>query len=185
MPTSSITTSGSLKQHGSSTAAAQQHHSNCNSKAATDASPLPPSHHNLSVISSCFHPEEPSKCARYYADDLKALDVTLSESELDALDRVTEGKRTCTDCYTDECQECARALHSLGCPLGVNGWGTTWWHVGDNLTEHPAWGRSNINGTRCMECAYLPQNRAEVERGCGWSERGETVETMVPKACGF
>ena len=27
--------------------------------------------HGLSVLSSCFHPEEPAACARYYADDLK------------------------------------------------------------------------------------------------------------------
>ena len=25
--------------------------------------------------------------------------------------------------------------------------------MGENLTEHPAWGRSNANGTRCLACA--------------------------------
>ena len=139
---------------------------------------------DLSVISSCFHPEDPQKCARYYSFDLAALDVSLSAAELEVLDGVTAGRRTCTDCYTDECQRCAATLHALGCPLGVNGWGTTWWSVGDNFTEHPAWGRGNENGTRCMACAAVPSHRAEVERACGRADRGESLETMVPKACG-
>ena len=140
---------------------------------------------NISVISSCFHPEAPSRCAAYYAQDLALFDVTLSADEMGALDAITEGTRTATDCYTDECQACAAALHGLGCPLGVNGWGTTWWRVGDNLTEHPAWGRSNVNGTHCLACAALPRHSDIVERHCGRTDGGESVTTMVPKACGF
>lgn len=139
---------------------------------------------NISVISSCFHPEAPSRCAAYYAQDLAVFDVTLSADEMGALDVITEGRRTATDCYTDECQGCAAALHSLGCPLGQDGWGTTWWQVGDNLTEHPAWGRSNANGTHCLVCAALLQNIDIVARHCGRTDGGESLETMVPKACG-
>ena len=155
--------------------------------------------------------------------------VRLEPTEVAALDAVTEGKRTCTDCFTDECQACAAALHAAGCPLGVNGsaacrdreglasaccggsgptqaasprglsaglprptpvfgpagWGTTWWFVGDNLTTHPAWGRSNRNGTHCVACAALPQNQDAVREACGRTDKGESLETMVPKACGI
>ena len=140
---------------------------------------------NASLISSCFHREDPARCTKYYEQDLAAFDVRLSADEIDRLDAVTMGKRTCTDCYTDECQTCAAALHALGCPLGVNGWGDTWWRVGDDLDEHPAWGRSNLNGTKCLECAALPEHVADVELACGRTDRGESVETMVPKACGI
>lgn len=142
-------------------------------------------HYNISLLSSCFHPEEPSRCAVYYATDLATLDVRLSAAEVAALDNVTAGKRSCTDCYTDECQVCAAALHSLGCPLGMNGWGTTWWYVGDDLVAHPAWGRSNRNGTHCLECAARSSHVAAVLQACGRTDRGESLETMVPKACGI
>jgi len=141
--------------------------------------------YNVTVISSCFHPENPSRCAAYYVQDLATFDVVLSADEIASLDRLTPGKRTCTDCYTDECQACVAALHAVGCPLGVNGWGHTWWHVGDNLTEHPAWGRSNRNGTHCLACAALPQNEHVVLQACGRVDGGESRETMVPKACGI
>lgn len=40
-------------------------------------------------------------------------EVKLSAAEVTALDRITgspefPGKRTCTDCYTNECQACGR-----------------------------------------------------------------------------
>ena len=89
--------------------------------------------------------------------------------ELAALDRVTAGKRTCTDCFTDECQACARTLQQLGCPLGM---------------EFPVWGRDNKNGTECLACAATKEHKAAVAAACS-PGRGETVETMVPKACGI
>ena len=140
---------------------------------------------NISVISSCFHPEDPARCAAYYRQDLAAFEVRLSAEEMRALDAVTVGKRTCTDCYTDECQTCAAALHAAGCPLGVNGWGTTWWRVGDDLAEHPAWGRSNANGTKCLACAALPSHAPAIKKACGRTDGGESLETMVAKACGI
>ena len=85
-------------------------------------------------------------------------------------DQVTAGKRTCTDCYTDECQACAATLGRLGCPLGM---------------PLPVWGRDNKHGVECMACAATAEHKAEVAKACGGTERGESVETMVPKACGI
>ena len=72
--------------------------------------------------------------------------------------------------YTDECQACASTLEKLGCPLGM---------------PLPVWGRSNKNGTECLACAALPPHKAAVLAACGNSGRGETLETLVPKACGI
>ena len=83
---------------------------------------------------------------------------------------MTPGKRTCTDCYTDECQACAVALQALGCPLGM---------------PLPVWGRSNKQGAECLACAAQPQHKAAVAAACGGTGRGESLETMVPKACGI
>jgi len=128
---------------------------------------------NVTVLSSCF--SAPARCAAHYADDLAMLRVTLTSAEMSALDALTLGKRTCTDCFTDECQACAHALHALGCDIGHNGMGITF----------PVWGRSNRNGTGCMACAERPQHRAAVHAACGGTARGESLETMVPKACGM
>jgi diketogulonate reductase-like aldo/keto reductase len=57
---------------------------------------------NVTVLSSCF--SAPARCAAHYADDLAMLRVTLTSAEMSALDALTLGKRTCTDCFTDECQ---------------------------------------------------------------------------------
>ena len=86
------------------------------------------------------------------------------------LDAVTLGKRTCPDCYTDECQVCAAALEQLGCPLGM---------------PLPVWGRSNKQGVECMACASAPGHKSAVLKACGGAARGESLETMVPKACGI
>ena len=83
---------------------------------------------------------------------------------------MTAGKRTCPDCFTDECQACAATLGKLGCPLGM---------------DFPVWGRSNKNGTVCMACAARPEHQAAVAQACGGTGGGETLETMVPKACGI
>lgn len=128
--------------------------------------------YGLTVLTSCFRM---AKCPGYYAQDLAVFDVRLSADEMAALDNLTLGKRTCTDCFTDECQMCARALHRLGCPIGQNGLGETF----------PVWGRSNPKGTVCQACAALPEHAAEVYEACGSTEHGETIVTMVPKACGI
>ena len=53
---------------------------------------------------------DPAKCAEYYNEDFRIFDVDFSAEEVALLDGVTAGKRTCTDCFTDECQACAAAL---------------------------------------------------------------------------
>ena len=114
-------------------------------------------HYNITVISSCFHAEDPSRCAKYFALDIGIFGIKLTAAEVQALDQVTAGKRTCTDCFTDECQACALALQQHGCPL-----------EGRVATEgFPVWGRSNMQGTRCLECAARPQNTAAI-MACMW-----------------
>ena len=127
--------------------------------------------HGLTVLSSCFHPDDPARCARYFAKDLEVFDVTLSDEEMQALDSVTAGKRTCTDCFTDECQACASRLKTLGCPIEPR--------------PYPVWGRSNPRGVECQECAAQPGHQAGVMAACGRTDAGESLETMVPKACGI
>jgi len=107
---------------------------------------------------------------QYVQQDLAIFGIRLTAHEMVALDAVTAGKRTCTDCFTDECQACARTLHQLGCPLGM---------------DFPVWGRDNKDGAECLACAATTEHEAAVTRACGWSGRGETLETMVPKACGI
>ena len=128
-------------------------------------------HKGLTVLSSCSHPENPAKCADYYAKDLAIFNVQLSNEEVAALDAVTVGKRTCTDCFTFECQACAKKLQQLGCPI--------------ENRPFPVWGRANARGTECQACAALPQNAAAVMDACGRTDLGESLETMVPKACGI
>lgn len=121
--------------------------------------------HDVTVLSS-YNPDKP----KHTEEDLAIFSITLSDAEMAALDAVTPGKRTCTDCFTDECQACGTMLDQLGCPLGM---------------EFPIWGRSNKNGTACLACANLPEHQAAVQSACGKSGRGETLETLVPKACGI
>ena len=102
--------------------------------------------------------------------------MRLSAAEIAALDRVTPGRRTCTDCFTDECKACAATLERLGCPLGM---------APGQPSVFPVWGRGNRQGTACVACASLPQHAAAVYAACGDSARGESLETMVPKACGI
>ena len=40
---------------------------------------------------------------RYYQADFAIFSVQLTATEMAELDGVTAGKRTCTDCFTDEC----------------------------------------------------------------------------------
>lgn len=132
--------------------------------------------HGVSVLSSCFHREDPKLCTDYYLSDLRIFNIHLSDEEMIELDSLTPGKRTCTDCFTDECQACAQTLDRLGCPLGK---------APGQPSVFPVWGRGNANGTACTRCADLEANREAVRDACGSPDTGETVETMVPKACGI
>ena len=124
--------------------------------------------HNITVLSS-YDPSHPD----WLEEDLAIFNFTLSSAEVHALDQVTPGKRTCPDCYTFECQACAQALIKLGCPVG-------------ELHGGFVWGRSNPHGEECMACAGSAANKATVKAACGDAvSRGETLETLVPKACGI
>lgn len=124
------------------------------------------SNRNISVLSS-YDPSHPD----WVKEDLAIFGIRLSESEMKQLDAITiaEGKRTCTDCFTEECEACAAKLGELGCPLGQ---------------KMPVWGRDNQNATQCMACAALPAHKVAVQEACGETSGGESLETMVPKACG-
>ena len=122
---------------------------------------------NITVLST-YDPQHPD----WAGEDVDIFDIELAANELAALDNVTAGKRTCPDCYTFECQACAQELVHLGCPVG-------------ELHGGFVWGRSNPKGMECMACAALGKNRAPVRAACGGTSGGETLETMVPKACGI
>lgn len=122
---------------------------------------------NITVLSS-FDPAHP----KWLADDIAIFGVTLTSDEMTELDRVTPGKRTCPDCYTFECQACANALESLNCPVGPRHGGFIW-------------GRSNPQAEECMACGALPANAERIAGACGSLSEGESLETMVPKACGI
>lgn len=128
---------------------------------------------NVTFLSSCFHRDDPWKCMNYFGKDLEVFNHRLSADEMRALDAVTAGKRTCTDCFTDECQACAHALQRAGCPLEAR----------VQTEGFPVWGRSNMRGMRCLECAK--QHEAALQEACGGTTNGETLETMIPKACGI
>ena len=64
-------------------------------------------------------------------------------------------------------QACGQALIKAGCPVGA-------------LHGGFIWGRSNPNGTECVACAA--KHEAAIAKVCN-PGRGETLETMVPKAC--
>ena len=65
----------------------------------------------------------------------------------------------------------AQALIKAGCPVGA-------------LHGGYVWGRSNPKGVECTVCAHSDKNRAIAEQLCGGTARGESLETMVSKACG-
>ena len=117
---------------------------------------------NITVLST-FDPQHPD----WVKEDLAIFDIQLSAAEMLELDRLTPGKRTCPDCYTEECQACGQALIKACCPVGA-------------LHGGFIWGRSNPNGTECVKCAMAKTK--EIGGVCN-PGRGETLETMVPKAC--
>jgi diketogulonate reductase-like aldo/keto reductase len=117
---------------------------------------------NITVLSS-YDPTHPD----WVKQDLAIFDIRLSDIEMLALDKLTTGNRTCTDCYTTECQACGQALIKAGCPVGA-------------LHGGFIWGRSNPKGQECVECAA--NNHAAIAKVCN-PGRGESLETMVPKAC--
>ena len=124
--------------------------------------------YNVTVLSS-YDPSHPE----WLAEDLALFDFGLSTAEVESLDKLTPGKRTCPDCYTFECQSCAQALIQLGCPVG-------------QLHGGFVWGRSNPHGEECLVCAHSAANKAKVEASCGDTvSRGETMETLLAKACGI
>ena len=122
---------------------------------------------NITVLST-YEPQHQD----WAEEDVAIFQLVLSSTELDTLDKLTEGKRTCTDCYTFECQACAQALRKLGCPIG-------------ELHGGFVWGRSNPKGMECTACAKDSKHKAVVLAACGGAGGGESLETMVPKACGI
>jgi diketogulonate reductase-like aldo/keto reductase len=123
-------------------------------------------HQNDITVLSSYDPHHPE----WVTEDLDIFNIKLTTDEMGALDKVTLGKRTCPDCFTDECQACGQALVKLGCDIGA-------------LHGGYIWGRDNPKGIECLACAAKPENKAQVQKACGDTSRGESVETMVPKAC--
>jgi len=120
---------------------------------------------NITVLSS-YDPDHPE----WLAEDMAIFDWKLTAEETSALDNLTVGKRTCPDCFTDECQACAQTLLKVGCPIG-------------DLHNGYVWGRSNPKGMECIACAAQAKHADLVMQMCGRTGRGETLETLVPKAC--
>ena len=123
--------------------------------------------HNISVLSS-FSLDH----LDWMEEDLGIFDIRLSKAELHQLDKVQTGKRSCPDCWTLECEGCAAQLQQLGCDIGTS-------KVPPKVS-----GKGNANATECIECATRDSNKAVVDVACGNTSRGETLETMVAKACG-
>ena len=95
-------------------------------------------------------------------EDFAIFDFNLTTAEIEDIVAIQGGKkRTCPDCFTSECQTCAKALESAGCPLGM---------------KMPVWGRGNKNATECMEC--VNRHNQVISRAC------PAGEYMVAKACG-
>lgn len=95
----------------------------------------------------------------YGMEDIGIFDFELSAEEMRQLDALQTGKRTCPDCFTDECQHCAQALIDHSCPVG----------------KMPAWGRDNPQASECLECAA--KANSSVITTC-------KAQFMVEKACG-
>ena len=122
------------------------------------------SQYNISVLSS-FNPAHMD----WMNEDVAIFGLTLSNAEMAELDAVQTGKRSCPDCWTIECEACAATLGELGCPIGH---------------KLPVSGKGNGNATECIACARLSKNKAAALEACGNTSRGETLETMLAKACG-
>lgn len=101
-------------------------------------------------------------------EDLGIFEIKLNAKQMASLDKIQTGRRTCPDCWTQECEGCAATLIELGCPIKG--------HL-------PVPGKGNPNATQCIACAGLPAHSAKVTSACG-PRRGETLETLVAKACG-
>ena len=110
------------------------------------------SQHNISVLSSISEPQ-------FVFDDLHIFDFELSDEDMATLKALQKGKRTCQDCYTDECQDCGHALQAAGCPV----------------QKFPLPGRDNPKSAECVACAAA--HNETVMDTCG-------AQYMVDKACG-
>jgi len=108
--------------------------------------------HGISVLSS-FGTEE------HAVEDMGIFDINLDEEDMANLRSLQKGKRTCQDCWTQECQACAAKLIQNGCPVG----------------KMPAWGRDNPDSAKCMACASA--HNTTISEVCG-------PEYMLVKACG-
>ena len=104
--------------------------------------------------------------------DVSVFGISLTPAELEALDKIQTGKRSCPDCWTIECEACAAKLQALGC------------NIGTSTTPPKVSGKGNPHATQCIACAGQARHTAAVEVACGNESRGETLETMVAKACG-
>ena len=69
------------------------------------------SQHGISVLSSFTNP-------KYLDEDIGMFEISLSDQDMAELDALQTGKRTCPDCYTHQCQNCAQRLAQRGCPVG-------------------------------------------------------------------
>ena len=106
----------------------------------------------ISVLSSISKPE-------YTAEDIGIFAFELSAQDEAELDGLQTGRRTCPDCYTNECQACSHALADAGCPVG----------------SFPTAGRDNPHGAECMACAA--EHNSTIMKTC-------REDWMVPKGCG-
>merc|ERR1712113_434107 len=111
--------------------------------------------HGIAVLSS-FHKRE------HAIEDIAIFDFELDSQDMAALKALQTGKRTCTDCFTAECQACASELIKVGCQVG----------------RMPAWGRDNPDSAKCMACATT--HKATVAKAC----TAEHIPDIVNKACG-
>ena len=108
--------------------------------------------HGISVLSSFSSTE-------YAVEDIGIFDFELTAADMSALDALQTGKRTCPDCYTSDCQDCAKALIAEKCYTG----------------RMPAAGRDNPQSAECLACAA--KNNATVIKTC-------KAQYMIEKACG-
>ena len=71
----------------------------------------------------------------------------------------SKGKRTCPDCYTDECQVCAQTLSKLGCPIGDLHGGFVWGRSNPKgmecIVRRVAWYGTQMDGVRGMSCVCV------------------------------
>merc|ERR1711988_540590 len=89
-------------------------------------------------------------------------DFELDSQDIADIKSLQTEKRTCTDCFTQECQACAQELIKAGCPVG----------------KMPAWGRDNPDSATCMACATKQQ------KSLGEACTAPHIPDIVHKACG-